>query len=162
MSTKKELARKGVLSDSFQTTCIFCNRLEESTLHVFFECDIVLQVWNMMVVWFETKDYVGVGSVTPCMQQVKLWLQGRVNEKFVWLFWLGICWSVWLFRKEVFFKDRKMSANDILALVKDLSWNLLAISSTGKLSLNWEGVDFRSIPITNNIFYNKNFTLTNK
>lgn len=98
LPTKKELASIRVLNGSSQTACIFCNGLKESALHVFVECDFVLQVQDMVAVWFGAKDFVGAHLVTARLQYVRVQLHGFINKK---LFFLSIlvsnlleCWAV--------------------------------------------------------------------
>ena len=69
-----------------KTACIFCNGLKESTLHVFVECDFVLQVQDMVAVWFGAKDFVGAHLVTARLQYVRVQLHGFVNKKLFFVY----------------------------------------------------------------------------
>jgi hypothetical protein len=51
--SKVNLAVRNILDPSESLTCVLCNRIDESALHLFLHCDVASVVWLRLMRWLD-------------------------------------------------------------------------------------------------------------
>jgi hypothetical protein len=51
LPTKEALFEKGIITTNFERCCVFCSNEVEDIPHVFFNCNLIVQVWNSIFNW---------------------------------------------------------------------------------------------------------------
>ncbi|GJT65240.1 hypothetical protein Tco_1016720 [Tanacetum coccineum] len=79
------------------------NKIEESSCHIFFQCNLVRQLARKISSWWNV-DYVDVSSYEEWYTWlVSLRLQANLKAVFEGIFYC-LWWSVWMFRNKILFE----------------------------------------------------------
>ncbi|MCI05031.1 ribonuclease H protein, partial [Trifolium medium] len=63
LPTREALYRKGIITNNIERSCLFCHKEEEDIKHIFFNCSIIMQVWQNVFHWLGT-PFIPFLSVT--------------------------------------------------------------------------------------------------
>jgi hypothetical protein len=119
--TRCNLARRNVLGPEANSTCVLCNRLEESTLHLFIHCDMSSKVWLMLMRWLD-RFFI---SPPNLFVHWACWRTGERNNnvlKGLEVIWLATIWTLWKTRNDKVFNGTISRVDDVVDEVKVLAW----------------------------------------
>jgi hypothetical protein len=51
LPTKAALINKGIITSNLKRCCVYCLKEVEDIQHVFFKCDVIVQVWSYIFKW---------------------------------------------------------------------------------------------------------------
>lgn len=119
--TKENLVLRNVLAPEEQPFCGLCNRMGESTLHLFLHCDVACAVWLKLMRWLD-QFFI---SPPNLFIHWECWL-GRERDKNIkngkGIIWLATIWVLWKTRNDKIFNDNDFEVDDIVEEVKVLAW----------------------------------------
>lgn len=92
------------------TTCAWCIVFDENVEHIFWSCEVANWVWAFMGNWW---------SITHKLTDIREFLlkaliscvNGNITSKPWRLLIAASCWTIWLARKEVIFKNQRLPRN---------------------------------------------------
>ncbi|KAK2427031.1 SKP1 protein 1B [Trifolium repens] len=58
LPTREALFRKGIITNSLETCCVFCQNVQEDIHHIFFTCSIAATVWDRIFRWMGTLKHM--------------------------------------------------------------------------------------------------------
>lgn len=100
--TKANLVLRNVLGPEEQPLCAFCNRMEESALHLFLHCKVAYAVWLKLMRWLN-QFFI---SPPNLFIHWKCW-HGQERDKKVingkGIIWLATIWVLWKTRNDKVF-----------------------------------------------------------
>ncbi|XP_057452847.1 uncharacterized protein LOC130744703 [Lotus japonicus] len=122
--TKANLRRRGVIPAEGDVLCPFCNRIEECCDHLFCTCSRSFDVWNAVYRWlgFETVLPASSESLFSQFSFVGRNKKQRLAEITVWM---ASCWSLWITRNSVIFKDGVWDGGLVVELIQVRTWHWL-------------------------------------
>lgn len=122
--TKANLVSRNVHGLEDLNLCILCNRMEESTTHLFLHCDVASLVWSKLMSWL---NYFF--PIPPNLfVHLECWSGGGRNNKIkkgFWLIWHSTIWVLWKVQNDTIFKNLNYEVDAIVDDVKVLSWRWL-------------------------------------
>jgi hypothetical protein len=117
LPTRAALARRGVLANTNELQCVFCNQSEEDSIHLFFSCPFSQGVWNDVSQW--------IGKAIPtCLEPCDHFMlfgdlfKLKDDGKIRFLVWLATTWNVWNLRNKVIFYGVTPEAATLLEDIK--------------------------------------------
>jgi hypothetical protein len=121
MSTKVNLAARGIISSETQSYVVGCGGIE-STQHLFMPCSIFGSLWPVIRSW------IGLSSVDP-QNMSNHFLQFtfsssgiRAQRSFLQLIRLLCVWVIWNERNQRLFRNSELSITQMLEKVKLYSY----------------------------------------
>jgi len=117
--TKDNLALRNVLPPEESTMCVMCASAEESSLHLLLHCYVASSVWLRLMSWLDAY------FITPPNLFIhwKCWVGGNKNiKKGRWFIWLSTIWVLWKVRNDKIFNGRNFEVDEIVEVIKVLSW----------------------------------------
>ncbi|XP_022024592.1 uncharacterized protein LOC110924925 [Helianthus annuus] len=134
LSTKINLRRRNInVGDG---SCVLCQSVEESALHLFTGCIVSSGVWQGIEKWrclgpiflFDIKDIFSLPSTIPGTNTKK-----KIIRRIV----MTTCWVIWKSRNKAVFEDAKPLVCDMIACIK--SWSYLWFRSRSKVdNISWK------------------------
>jgi hypothetical protein len=120
--TRVNLFRRNAIPPNGNLQCVFCNMEEESNNHLFVHCH---ETWK---IWFLIQQWLDVCIITPpnlaihwmCWNGVTPYRKELI--KGMRLIWHATVWGIRIARNNVIFKDETFRLDDIVELIKVLSW----------------------------------------
>lgn len=110
---------RNVLDPGQNNLCTFCNRVEESSLHLFLHCGFASLVWLKIMLWLDRVFLIPNNFFVHW----ECWSERKNNvKKGLWLIWNSTIWVLWKARNDCIFKDINYSAEEIVEEIKVLSW----------------------------------------
>jgi hypothetical protein len=119
--TKVNLAVRNVLPMEASRLCALCERVDESSTHLFLHCDIAGRVWQGIMRWWERFLLIppNLFVLWEC------WSEGERNKiirKGLRLIWHATVWVLWIARNNSVFNSRITEVDEIVDDIKVLSW----------------------------------------
>ncbi|XP_058755939.1 uncharacterized protein LOC131629160 [Vicia villosa] len=118
---KDMLLRRGLVANTIDPKCPFCDSLEESLEHLFFLCQISKNIWEKVLQW--------IGFSSGFLREALLGLddiQFKVSKSSNWdkvnIIWLATTWSLWLMRNDNVFNNEPFSFETVFNRIVFLSW----------------------------------------
>lgn len=120
LPTKKFLSERGlVLQD--RSSCIFCNKHEETVYHILQECQFTTSLWGMVCTWWQIQHNVlNLSSLESLWESAKFFSlkKARTTWKVVVS---ATMWVIWLARNNAIFDQKEQNSAGVLARVKQQS-----------------------------------------
>jgi hypothetical protein len=117
LPTRAALARRGVLANTNELQCVFCNQNEEDSIHLFFSCPFSQGVWNDVSQWIGKAIPTGLEPCDHFMLFGDLF-KLKDDGKIRFLVWLATTWNVWNLRNKVIFYGVTPEAATLLEDIK--------------------------------------------
>jgi hypothetical protein len=119
--TRVNLAYRGVLNVEESRNCLLCRRVEETTLHLFLHCEVVLKVWQRVMFGLHFHFVIphNLFSHFDCSYYEAPSLKMR---RGFFLIWLSSIWVIWKRRNEVIFNNGVVEMEELVENIKVLAW----------------------------------------
>lgn len=118
LPTKNNLATRGVHFSDADLRCVGCNQTNESIAHLFFECNVFLEVWRKCLSWLGVEPALYADCKTNFKQFMAL-STGKSDMKSNWqVIWFAGIWSIWLNRNELIFNNKRASVENMFEQVQ--------------------------------------------
>ncbi|PNX71113.1 pantothenate synthetase [Trifolium pratense] len=121
LPTRMALHRRGILSNPFELSCVFCFWHREDGAHLFFSCYFSKVVWRNVLKWLGLSsplDVEGIDHFLLFGEFFKVKDKGHVRH----LVWLATTWNLWKMRNKVIFKGDIPDTAVLLDSIKLFSW----------------------------------------
>jgi hypothetical protein len=111
-----------VLNADAAVNCVFCGGMEETSTHLFLQCDFISKVWLKVLNWLQ------IMLVTPpnLFMHFLCWLNEvrprKVGRGFC-LIWHTAIWIIRTERNDCIFNNSIKKVNDLAENIKVLSWH---------------------------------------
>lgn len=135
--TKVNLELRNIITTDEAMGCGWCERSEESTLHLLLHCDLASRVWLKLMLWID-----GVFLIPPnlflhweCWGE---WDRNKKVRKGRRLIWFATLWVLWKARNDNIFNERNLEVDEIVEEVKVLSWRWLLSRTNFPVCLFYE------------------------
>jgi len=120
--TKQNLARRKIIDLTASKDCLWCEVVEETSIHLFIHCRMACSVWTKILGW------CGINFITPHnlfshLQCCFAELRGKIFRKGFWLIWHATIWVLCRVRNDKFFNNVLKEVDDVVEEIKFLSWN---------------------------------------
>ncbi|GKV11964.1 hypothetical protein SLEP1_g23173 [Rubroshorea leprosula] len=116
--TKANLFKRGVISQTQELICCFCNEHVEDRDHLFLKCRIVDEIWNKCFKWWNLQKtnfencweaFVKHAESPPHAKRKKGWEA----------IWFSVTWTVWLTRNRKLFQKEEVDTARIYHSIKE-------------------------------------------
>lgn len=130
LQTKHNLRRRQVIHGPEAVLCPLCNLVEESSDHLFISCPFSTTVWCSVHRW------LGISSALPASVKV-LFSQfpslgrNKLQCSIEVGVWMSVCWSIWLLRNSIIFREGVSDDDLILDLIQTRSWHWIKAKVRG-------------------------------
>ncbi|XP_058774257.1 uncharacterized protein LOC131648523 [Vicia villosa] len=120
LPSKDQLMKRGVNTFT-NTDCVFCGNHPENFSHLFFNCQVVKEIWKHIYGWLgimvelNGEEFMDFGAIQEKVKKAN----HRVNINFVWI---AIIWCIWLMRNAVIFKGKVFCFDVVCSNIIFLSW----------------------------------------
>ena len=125
------------------TMCAICGEVEESSRHVFFECDMATWIWSRIGLWCNAVIplFDSVNDVTDWVDQN---FKDHHRGKIVKVIASAMLKSIWNCRNDIIFNSRRIGKEECLRRLQELSFHWMYNRSRLKnLDLNvWKSNPF--------------------
>lgn len=129
---------RDVVHGQYNLVCPLCFHEEETTLHLFMRCKISSLIWSTKLDWM---DLSGVPLFVSIVDNFILFDYsniGRIKKRYRGLLWFVATWSLWISQNVILFKGDYLVINNVLSLVKSLSWDWFEISCLSNVEMTYE------------------------
>ncbi|PWA89116.1 reverse transcriptase domain, Reverse transcriptase zinc-binding domain protein [Artemisia annua] len=117
--TRWNLSRKGFEVPSL--LCPLCNTSPETSSHLFWSCNLAISVWRLVFKWMDLPlpDSDSLNGVFGWLDHARLNSASKSTLHSI----LGVVvWTLWQFRNNKIFGDKKMLQKDLLDQIVDVSF----------------------------------------
>ncbi|GJR46371.1 RNA-directed DNA polymerase, eukaryota [Tanacetum coccineum] len=129
---RMNLSFRGI--DIQSISCPSCNGNVESFNHIFFECDIALEVWRLVCIWCDITSPTFT-SLEHWKNWTGLWQTSKEKKhRFFAIFVLSLWW-LWRFHNSVTFCSHQIRKSDIFDNIQSCSFSWLY--HMGHMGCNW-------------------------
>ena len=131
--------------------CCVCEREEESSNHLFLQCNVVNKIWTMLARWLK------FSFITPPNLSVhwECWSKEGTNKRTqrgLWIIWHATIWVIWQSKNHVIFQNEVIDAEAIMEDIKVLSQqcklSTLEIPTCLYYEWTWRGSHLCSLKLT--------------
>ncbi|XP_057418273.1 uncharacterized protein LOC130712458 [Lotus japonicus] len=130
IQSKANLRRRNIILDDAEARCSICNIEEESTNHLFFSCNLALQVWSYCNLWLGITTAMPRDARPHLLQHELPFLSSRQNDGLRAI-WMTAVWSLWTARNNLIFREEQFDAGKIFGLIQVRSWKWLSTIGRG-------------------------------
>ncbi|GJS77585.1 RNA-directed DNA polymerase, eukaryota, reverse transcriptase zinc-binding domain protein [Tanacetum coccineum] len=103
-------------------SCSSCNANVESANHIFFECIIASDLWNLVYEWCEI-PFVQALSFEAFKDWLSLWHAPKEKKHRFFIISTSVLWWLWRFRNSVTFNSQPLRKSDIFDYVRSTSFS---------------------------------------
>ncbi|XP_058733972.1 uncharacterized protein LOC131605656 [Vicia villosa] len=148
LPTKDLLVYRGIsfASSNSSLNCIFCNTHLEENDHTFFKCVVIKVVWREIGVWLDFPDRREEEGMSSFMEWFFIGWRKGIKDGKLGVFWLAVCWSIWLTRNGFCFRNDKWNINNIVWNIKFLVWRWASYGEIAYSNCNF--YDFCKDPLS--------------
>lgn len=121
ISTRHNLAIRNILPPDVPIVCTFCDRMPESSTHLFLHCDIAQGVWLKMMGWLDCYFLIP----TNMFVHWKCWDERYRNDRIqmgLRLIWHTTIWVLRKARSNKIFNNWNGGVDEIVEEIKVMSW----------------------------------------
>lgn len=123
---------RGLWHKDLPICCKLCDAgCDETTIHLFFECNLAVRVWHNLCSWLDIPA-LQWNDATPNFPGLSSCFAKYFKEVGL-IFWQSAVWFIWKSRNECVFRGTKKTCSDIMELIKFNTWtwikNKMAINS---------------------------------
>ncbi|KAK1372726.1 hypothetical protein POM88_028919 [Heracleum sosnowskyi] len=95
--------------------CKWCNRDEETQMHLFWKCEVAQWAWNFVSTWWKIKIKSGDAGKSS------LNFKGP-STRMAWeITWSATLWTIWLCRNQMLFQQVRIKQNELQFLITQRS-----------------------------------------
>jgi hypothetical protein len=94
----------------------------ETTSHLFFECDFFCKLWRGVVKWLGIATTFSTDARFHALQFGNSFLFKEETRKCLMAIWAACCWLIWKERNNRFFSQKVISSELMLDKIKILVW----------------------------------------
>lgn len=137
--SKVNLAVRNILDPGEPLTCVLCNRIDESALHLLLHCEVASVVWLRLMRWLDRFFILPPNLFIHW----ECWNGGESNKnvrKGLGLIWLATIWTLWKTRNDMIFNDDNFAVDVIVERVKVLAWRWILSRMNIPYFLNGVGI----------------------
>lgn len=101
--------------------CTFCDRVDESSIHLFLHCDVAGRVWQGIMGWWERVELISPNFFLLW----EVWSGGERNKRIrngLRLIWHATIWVMWKARNDKVFNNCNSEVGDMVDDIKVVSW----------------------------------------
>jgi hypothetical protein len=121
LPTKVALFDKGIITTNLEKCCVFCSGVEEDIQHVFFNCNVILQLWDAIFNWLGTTSVTYV-SVTDHFLNFGGILKGKKTKGLRHIIWLATTWCIWRSRNNILFRGDSVNISSLFNQILYIAW----------------------------------------
>ncbi|XP_058782871.1 uncharacterized protein LOC131657498 [Vicia villosa] len=122
LPTKDLLKDRGIALPISNLLCIFCGLHLEDRDHIFIKCNVIKLVWKDIGEWMDYSGWKEEDCIPLFMEWIAMSRKKRIKVDKLGVLWLATCWTIWLTRNGVCFKNDEWNVNDIVWKIKTLVW----------------------------------------
>jgi len=121
IQTKVNLAKRRLMGPEDSKRCVFCEREDQSVVHLFLHCDFISKVWLEVMRW------LNFNFITPpnLFIHAFCWsreVRSKILKRGAWLIWHVVVWVVWKTRNNRNFNNKIIGVEEMVDQIKALSW----------------------------------------
>ncbi|KAK1372733.1 hypothetical protein POM88_028926 [Heracleum sosnowskyi] len=95
--------------------CKWCNRDEETQMHLFWKCEVAQWAWNFVSTWWKIKIKSGdAGKSSLNFKGPSTRMAGEIT-------WSATLWTIWLCRNQMLFQQVRIKQNELQFLITQRS-----------------------------------------
>jgi hypothetical protein len=119
--TKVNLDKRRLLGTNDSKRCAFCNSVDESSVHLFLHCVVILKVWRAVMCWLNFNFIIPPNLSIHALCWIRE-VRSKLLRKGVWLIWHAVIWVVWKSRNNRIFNNITIGVEEMVDQIKMLSW----------------------------------------
>jgi hypothetical protein len=101
--TKVALINEGIITRNLEMCCVYCLKEVEDIQHVFFKCDVIVQVWSYIFKWMGV-NFLVFTSVLDHLLSFGGIIKGKNTKRLRHIIWLATTWCIWRTRNNILFR----------------------------------------------------------
>jgi len=119
--TKVNLAVRNVLPFEASRLYTFCDRVDESSTHLFLHCEVASRMWQDIMRWWEMIFLIppNLFVMWECWSIAE---RSKRIRKGLSLIWHATVWVLWIARNNKVFNNRNPEVDEMVQDIKVLSW----------------------------------------
>ncbi|GKA83403.1 putative RNA-directed DNA polymerase, eukaryota, reverse transcriptase zinc-binding domain protein [Tanacetum coccineum] len=115
-------------------SCSSCSGNVESADHVFFECDLVKEIWSLVRKWCDIY-FPTFASFDTWNSWFCIWQPAKVKSRRLYVIFAALFWWIWRYHNSVTFSSDSIKKGDLFDNIRASSFSW--ISNWGHVSCNW-------------------------
>ncbi|GJW88888.1 hypothetical protein Tco_0164228 [Tanacetum coccineum] len=136
IASERRLLDHGVIFSYIPAiSCPSCNANVESANHIFFECDIAIDMWKLVFRWCDTPLFQA-SSWDSFNDLIISWHASKDKKHRFYVITTSVLWWLWRYRNSVTFKSQPLRKSDLFDNVRFSSFSWLHNRDHMKLSWN--------------------------
>ncbi|KAL8481726.1 hypothetical protein ACS0TY_028027 [Phlomoides rotata] len=108
VATKDNLIKRGANFSTVERACPLCNKEEDNTRHLFFQCEVTFGIWGQIMKWLRISMVLHESPSTHFLQ-FRDYLGKGDRAKVAATIWIGVTWSIWNLRNNVVFNGKMIN-----------------------------------------------------
>jgi hypothetical protein len=121
LPTREALFRKGIITNTLDSCCVFCLNEEEDAQHVFFKCSVIATIWDKVFMWLGVNT-IASNTISQHFLLSGQLLKGRKFKRMKHIFWLATTWCIWRARNNIIFRGDLVSVSFLVNQIIYFSW----------------------------------------
>jgi hypothetical protein len=121
LPTKAALFDKGIITNNFEKCCVFCSNEVEDIQHVFFNCNLIVQVWDSIFKWLGTNAIVNA-TVTEHFLTFGGIFKGKKTKGLRHIIWVATTWCIWRYRNNILFRGDSVNIYSLFNQILYIAW----------------------------------------
>ena len=110
--------------------CPLCNTSEETTTHLFFNCNKTLPLWWESLQWINTRGVFPQNPKDHFLQHVSGSVAGTKATRWQ-CWWVALTWTIWKHRNGVIFANQTFKGSKVMEDAIFLLWTWLKLLEKG-------------------------------
>jgi hypothetical protein len=121
LPTKEALFEKGIITTNLERCCVFCSNEVEDIHHVFFNCNLIVQVWDSIFNWLGSNLIVNA-SVSDHFLTFGGILKGKKTKGLRHIIWVATTWCIWRSRNNILFRGDSVNISSLFNQILYTAW----------------------------------------
>ncbi|XP_058776738.1 uncharacterized protein LOC131651082 [Vicia villosa] len=121
LPTYDRLASRGMHPSSF-SVCVFCENVEESSIHSFLLCGSSSLIWKELTMWIGLEEFSLNDFKESFLQWTTFCMSRKVKKDKERVIWLALWLTIWTVRNGIVFRGDTWNISDIVWEIKYLAW----------------------------------------
>jgi hypothetical protein len=119
LPTREALFRKGIITNSLETCCVFCQNVQEDIHHIFFTCSIAATVRIFRWMGVNSIAYISIPQHLILFGRL---IKGKKQKRLKHIIWLATTWCIWRAHNNIIFRGALVNIPSLINHIFYFSW----------------------------------------
>ncbi|XP_071712326.1 uncharacterized protein [Rutidosis leptorrhynchoides] len=119
LHVRSNLALRGI--DIQDTSCPICSVGVESSNHIFFVCNLALEIWRKLRIWMDINIHIFTNQ-NDWICWFDSWARPNTSKVRIYSIVAAHFWVIWRYRNGVVFQDEVLKKGDLFDQIRSISY----------------------------------------